>query len=911
MAKVADTLVEAGHDVTIYSPNIHPDARSPSTKAHVIDVDFGLTMDVESAQKHVWKSDMASYLELGKVVMKPVRALSEILYGSQQFHSWIKHQKFDLFVSEGIASFDTLVYLSGIKKYVNVVSTNPLEVVMQWMGVPNTPSYVPVNNKGFSVPMTYLERAQNFLELAIMSTIMQHTYEKEFEYIDKAFGPITWSMQKQAEQCSYIFVNNDEVLDFPRATTPKFHYIGGLRRQLPKPLDPKWEKVFASAKRGVILMSFGTMARSTEMGERRQRAFTKAFETFPDITFIWRYENTSGQFTNASNIVLHDWLPQVDMLNDERMLAFITHGGMGGVFESAYAGVPVITIPLFADQLRNARMMEYRRVGVVIDKDDVTEDRLISAITEILQPRYKQAAEELSEQLQNKPFTPEEILVRHMENAIRFNVSDSLTSIAGRQSFIEYYMLDTVYSPNIHPDARMMATKAHVLNVDVGLSLDLPSAQRHVWKSSMDSYIELAKITLKPTRELANYIYGSDEFQSWVREQNFDLAISEGLSHFDALLCMCGVKKFVITTSTNPIEYLLDQLGIPNTPSFVPVNNKGFSVPMTYLERAQNLMELVFVKYLLQFTLLPEFSKYLEDKFGSAWTLEKQADTYSYIFVNNDEMIDFPRVTTHKYHYIGGLRMPAPKPLSPEWEKVYASAKRGVILMSFGTMARSTEMGEERRTAFVNAFKAFPDITFIWRYENTSDRFTDANNIVLHDWLPQVDMLNDKRTLAFITHGGMGGVFESAYAGVPVITIPLFADQLRNARMMEYRGMGVVINKDDVTKSQLTAAINEVLKPRYKEAAGRLSDQLRSKPFSPEEVLVRHIEHAIRFNVTASLNNVSNQQTFIEYYMLDIIIPFIIMCLLIVTITLRLVYHLISFMRCLSCYVKIAKVKQH
>ncbi|EPB80559.1 hypothetical protein ANCCEY_00456 [Ancylostoma ceylanicum] len=262
MAKVADTLVEAGHDVvdlvvtssitlvvteyqlvptqTIYSPNIHPDARSPSTKAHVVDVDLGLTMDVESAQKHVWKSSMASYLELGKVIMKPVRALSDILYGSQQFQSWIKHQKFDLFISEGIGSFDSLMYMNGIKKYVYVESTNPLELLLEWMGIPNTPSYVPVtvNNKGFSVPMTYLERAQNFLELAIMSAIMKYTYVVEFnQYIDKAFGPNVWSLQEQYEQCSYIFVNNDEVLDFPRATTPKFHYLGGLRRQLPKPLD--------------------------------------------------------------------------------------------------------------------------------------------------------------------------------------------------------------------------------------------------------------------------------------------------------------------------------------------------------------------------------------------------------------------------------------------------------------------------------------------------------------------------------------------------------------------------------------------------------------------------------------------------------------------------------------------------
>lgn len=54
----------------------------------------------------------------------------------------------------------------------------------------------------------------------------------------------------------------------------------------------------------------------------------------------------------------------------------------------------------------------------------------------------------------------------------------------------------------MHPDAKTMPTKAHAVNVDLGLSLDLPSAQRHVWRSGIDAYLELGKVTLKPTRQL-------------------------------------------------------------------------------------------------------------------------------------------------------------------------------------------------------------------------------------------------------------------------------------------------------------------------------------------------------------------------------------------------------------------------
>jgi UDP:flavonoid glycosyltransferase YjiC (YdhE family) len=57
----------------------------------------------------------------------------------------------------------------------------------------------------------------------------------------------------------------------------------------------------------------------------------------------------------------------------------------------------------------------------------------------------------------------------------------------------------------------------------------------------------------------------------------------------------------------------------------------------------------------------------------------------------------------------------------------------------------------------------------------------------------------------------MNSVQESSSKGVPMVCIPVFADQLRNAKMVEYRGIGVTLNKDSLTTEDFTAAIKEVL----------------------------------------------------------------------------------------------------
>ena len=49
-------------------------------------------------------------------------------------------------------------------------------------------------------------------------------------------------------------------------------------------------------------------------------------------------------------------------------------------------------------------------------------------------------------------------------------------------------------------------------------------------------------------------------------------------------------------------------------------------------------------------------------------------------------------------------------------------------------------------------------------------------------WLPQNDLLGHPVTHAFFTHGGIHSMYEAIYHAVPMVVMPLGADQPDNAR---------------------------------------------------------------------------------------------------------------------------------
>ena len=66
------------------------------------------------------------------------------------------------------------------------------------------------------------------------------------------------------------------------------------------------------------------------------------------------------------------------------MRAFVSHGGLNSITESVHAGVPIICVPLFGDQMRNAKMVEKRGVGIILDKTKLDAETVLTAFENIL-----------------------------------------------------------------------------------------------------------------------------------------------------------------------------------------------------------------------------------------------------------------------------------------------------------------------------------------------------------------------------------------------------------------------------------------------------------------------------------------------------------------------------------------------
>jgi UDP:flavonoid glycosyltransferase YjiC (YdhE family) len=66
-----------------------------------------------------------------------------------------------------------------------------------------------------------------------------------------------------------------------------------------------------------------------------------------------------------ANVHLEPWIDQARVLDHADLV--VCHGGSGTTLAALAAGVPLVIVPLFADQFENARRIAAARAGRVVD----------------------------------------------------------------------------------------------------------------------------------------------------------------------------------------------------------------------------------------------------------------------------------------------------------------------------------------------------------------------------------------------------------------------------------------------------------------------------------------------------------------------------------------------------------------
>lgn len=451
MGTIADILVEAGHDVTVYIVPMNSAQKDVigTKKAKVVRLEQEATYDLDEANNDVlWGQDSLKDLsQMLQFFMDAMLLTCDRQLNNSRMMKRLKDEHFDLAIGE---AFDlcalAVFHAAGIDKKIITSSTSLFERVSEALGIPSPPSYIPGYFSDFAPDMDIFQRAENAFEILFSSMVMERGITLPLEQImKKRIGPSCPGLDILIMSSSFVLVNNDEYLDFPRPISSKIVYVGGISVKKAELLDKEYESIFSSAKQGVILVSFGSNALSSRMPKRLKTAFLETFKAFPNITFIWKYEVDDLELVSRyPNVVLKKWVPQVQILNDSRLLAFVTHAGMGSVLESVYYGVPLIMVPLFGDQKRNARMVERKGTGIIIKKQDLNAQKLTSAIELITQNSVREKARELSRMIKSKPLSSRERMIKYVEFAAEFDVSAHITSPAPRLNFLQYFLIDAV-----------------------------------------------------------------------------------------------------------------------------------------------------------------------------------------------------------------------------------------------------------------------------------------------------------------------------------------------------------------------------------------------------------------------------------------------------------------------------------
>uniref|UniRef100_A0A182NU14 Peptidase S1 domain-containing protein n=1 Tax=Anopheles dirus TaxID=7168 RepID=A0A182NU14_9DIPT len=363
-------------------------------------------------------------------------------------------------------------------------------------------------------------------------------------------------------------------------------------------------------------------------------------------------------------------------------------------------------------------------------------------------------------------------------------------------------------------------------------------------------------------------------------DREFDLIVAEQFFQESWLMFAHKFQAPIVTISTYGYSDFFDRIMGLQTPwSFVPHMILPYEDNMCYFEQLYNAFLSLWDSFWRSYSYLPQQDQLAGEAFvelnrthGPLPSVADLERSISVILVNSHPIVSAPRPTIRGLVDIGGAHIRPQQALPDKLGRFMDEAPHGVIYFSLGAYMQSSVMPVHKRDAILRVFGTLPQ-RVIWKFEDDSLLEEVPPNVMITKWAPQNDILAHPATVLFISHGGQFGTFEAMHHGVPVLFMPFFGDQDRNADRAIRKGFASKLQFNMLTEHRFAEVVREMTENRaYYERAKQIGHLFTDRLVEPMEEAIYWIEYVARHKGAPHLKSKAIGLNWFEYHMLDTIL---------------------------------------
>ncbi|XP_052743558.1 UDP-glycosyltransferase UGT5-like [Bicyclus anynana] len=439
-------LVKRGHEVTVITtdPAFKPgQAPTNLTEIDVHDLSYKIwTNALQEKKTGNEDDDLYSQIQL---ILISVSKVFEAQIATDEVQKIITKKKgqFDLLILEAFVK-PTLAFTHIFNiPTIQISSFGGLQYNFEVIGAPIHPLLYPTVLSQRVYNLSSFEKLQQLYKLHKINRFFDLAEQDDDKLVKKIFGPDIPSLRNLADNVHMLFLNNHPIWSDNQPVPPSVVYIGGIHNNQQKKLPKDLNDLLDKSKHGVIYFSLGTNVRPSVMPPKKVQMMIKVFSELPyDVIWKWDLDSMSGK---SDNINLYKWLPQSDLLRHPKIKLFITQGGLQSTDEAIDAGVPLVGIPLFADQWFNTEKYPYHKIGVKLDLPSLTEEIFRDAIVTVISDKsYRENIIRMRNIVRDEPQTPLERAVWWTEYVLRHGGAKHLRAAGANISWTQYLEIQLI-----------------------------------------------------------------------------------------------------------------------------------------------------------------------------------------------------------------------------------------------------------------------------------------------------------------------------------------------------------------------------------------------------------------------------------------------------------------------------------